>query len=371
MGETTIKKGSGKETAGVEILTEDRWLDHISTAPAIAGQPIKLFVRERRRADWHGVQDGKIVLMVHGGFWPGSLAFDFPHEDYSWMEFLARAGWDVFTVDMTGYGKSSRPLMDDPRNLDPKQQPLLGPHVLKEPAPATDPFQLVTSDSESDDIDRVVDFIRELRGVDRIALLGWSGGGCRVGSYTFRHPDKVRKLVIYASSNYVRNSSSEPPTKLPVPGFPVQMQTRAGMDNERWNAVLSHERQVAPGIQDLSWRLCMESDPIGATWGGLRGPTRTYWGWNARTAAQLKQPTMIMIGANDRLLSANRDLYEDLGASVKSLVEIDHATHFAQWEMQRHLLHRLSLAWLENTTVGAAGLGRFRADEHGHLSPMN
>jgi pimeloyl-ACP methyl ester carboxylesterase len=356
-----------KETSGAAILTEDRWLDHISTSPAIAGQPIKLFVRERQRDDRRGARDGKIVLMVHGGFWPCSLAFDFPSEDYSWMAALARAGWDVFAMDMTGYGKSIRPLMDDPRNLDPKQQPLLVPHALSAPAPAVNPYQLVTNDSESDDIDRVVDFIRALRGVDRIALLGWSGGGCRVGNYTARHPEKVKRLVIYASSNYGRNSSSEPPAKLPAPGFPVQMQTRGGMDNERWTPAISHERQVAPGIQDLSWKLCMESDPVGAAWGGLRGPTRTYWGWNASMAARLTQPALVMIGANDRLLPANRDLYADLGATTKSMVEIDHASHFAQWEMQRRVLHRLSLAWLENTTVGPEGLGQFRADEDGKL----
>jgi pimeloyl-ACP methyl ester carboxylesterase len=149
------------------------------------------------------------------------------------------------------------------------------------------------------------------------------------------------------------------------------MQTRDGMDNERWNAVLSHPQQVAPGIQDLSWKLCMDSDPVGAAWGGLRGPTRTYWGWNASMAARLTQPALVMIGANDRLLPANRDLYADLGSATKSMVEIDHASHFAQWEMQRHVLHRLSLAWLDNTTVGPEGLGRFRADENGKLSPIS
>lgn len=354
-------------TTIAEILTEDRWLDHISTAPAIAGQPIKLFVRERLRADRKSARDGRIVLMVHGGYWPSTLAFDFPHEDYSWMAALARAGWDVFALDMTGYGRSSRPLMDDPRNLDPKQQPLLVPHVLSAPTPAADPYQLVTSDSESDDIDRVVDFIRDLRGVDRICLFGWSGGGCRVGSYTARHPEKVAKLVIYASSNYVRNGASEPPAQLPVPGFPMTLQTKLGMDTERWTPAITHEDQVAPGIQDLAWRLCMESDPIGATWGGLRGPARSYWGWNAATAARLTQPVLVMIGANDRLLASNRELYEDLGASPKALVEIDHASHFAQWEMQRHLLHRLSLDWLDSETVDGQGSGRFRADEAGRI----
>lgn len=350
-----------------EIVTEDRWLDHISTAPAILGRPVKLFVRERRRADRRQARDGKIVLMIHGGYWPSTLAFDFPHGDYSWMAALARGGWDVFAMDMTGYGKSSRPLMDDPRNLDPAQQPLLVPHALAAPGPAADPYKLVTSDSESDDIDRVVDFIRDLRGVEQICLLGWSGGGCRIGSYTARHPEKVAKLVIYASSNYIRAGSSEPPARLPEPGFPMTLQTRAGMEEERWGPAITSPRQVAAGIQDLSWRLCMDSDPLGAAWGGLRGPTRSYWGWNAATAARLKQPSLIMIGANDRLLKANRELYDDLGATKKALVEIDHASHFAQWEMQRHLLHRLSLAWLENAMVGDHRPAGFRADEDGAL----
>lgn len=353
-----------------DILTTDRWLDHMSTSPAIPGLPVKLFLREKRRADRDGA-DGKIVLMIHGGFWPGTLAFDFPHQDYSWMDVLARAGWDVFAIDMLGYGRSSRPLMDDPRNLDPKQQPLLMPHALSAPTAPTNPYQLVTSDSESDDIDRVVDFICELRGVERINLLGWSGGGCRSGSYTARHPEKVAKLVIYASSNYVRNGSSEPPAQLPKPGFPIQLQTRAGMDTERWGPAISHPAQVAPGLQDLAWQMCMESDPVGAVWGGLRGPARTYWGWNAATAARLRQPTLIMIGANDRLLAANRHLYADLGSSTKAMVEIAHASHFAQWEMQRPLLHRLSLEWLESTSVAGSANGRFQADADGRIQPVN
>ena len=59
----------------------------------------------------------KVVLMVHGGFSPATLAFDVPYRDYSWMERLAREGFDVFAMDMTGYGRSGRPMMDEPCNL--------------------------------------------------------------------------------------------------------------------------------------------------------------------------------------------------------------------------------------------------------------
>jgi pimeloyl-ACP methyl ester carboxylesterase len=87
------------------------------------------------------------------------------------------------------------------------------------------------------------------------------------------------------------------------------------------------------------------------------------------TAGTLKQPTLVMIGLNDRLLPANRDLFDDLGSDRKALVEIACASHFAQWEMQRHLLHRLSFQWLENSAVSGQSEVRFRADSSGALRP--
>ena len=104
------------------IVTVDRLVDHTSTVPAIAGQKIDLFVREKIAADLLEQSPGKpferkVVLMVHGGFSPATLAFDVPYRDYSWMERLAREGFDVFAMDMTGYGRSGRPTMDEPCNL--------------------------------------------------------------------------------------------------------------------------------------------------------------------------------------------------------------------------------------------------------------
>jgi len=55
------------------------------------------------------------------------VAFDVPYQDYSWMEYLAQAGFDAFAMDTTGYGRSTRPAaMNDPCNLSPAQQLALG-----------------------------------------------------------------------------------------------------------------------------------------------------------------------------------------------------------------------------------------------------
>jgi acetyl esterase/lipase len=90
-----------------DIVTIDRLVSHKSTVPAVAGKSVDLFVREKLPAAILNVpggkaQPGKVALFVHGGFNPSTLAFDVAYRDYSWMTFLARAGYDVFAMDMTG-----------------------------------------------------------------------------------------------------------------------------------------------------------------------------------------------------------------------------------------------------------------------------
>ena len=77
-----------------------------------------------------------------------------------------------------------------------------------------------------------------------------------------------------------------------------------------------------------------------------------------------------MIGENDRLLPSNRHLFADLGAEPKAMIEIACASHFAQWEIQRRVLQRAALEWLEGTTVEGRPAGRFRADAQGRVTPL-
>ncbi|HEY8580740.1 MAG TPA: alpha/beta fold hydrolase [Beijerinckiaceae bacterium] len=356
-----------------EILTVDRLVAHTSTVPAVRGEKVGLFVRERVASgmlDGAGSFEGKVVLMVHGGFSPATLAFDVAYRDYSWMEHLAREGFDVFAMDMTGYGRSTRPpQMDDPCNLVPAQQKEIAPRPLATPCKASYPHELVNSDSETDDINAVVDFIRKLRGVDKIALVGWSGGGIRTGTFVTRHPEKVDRYVIWASSNYSRANPSQAP-ELPAAGAPTTFQTRRVGVDQRWLGTSKCDGFIEPGLPEMISALNQQADPLGASWGpgGLRAPTRTYWGWNAEGAKKVVAPTLIMVGEQDGLMKSNQELYEDLGAQQKVYLSIACGTHFMNWEAQRRVLHKASADWLKTGTLGGAKTGAFRADEKGAIT---
>src|SRR5882672_9382408 len=121
-----------------QTLTIDHYVPHISTAFANAGQLVHLFVRERVGRD-HGPR--RVVLMIQGATSPTLTNYDLAYPGYSWMEFLAQEGFDVFAMDLQGYGLSPRPRMDDPCNTQPSQQALLIPHPLAQPCPPSFPYK--------------------------------------------------------------------------------------------------------------------------------------------------------------------------------------------------------------------------------------
>lgn len=359
-----------------DIRTIDRYVEHISTVPAIAGQTMRQFLREKVPAVIADAPDGRapegrVVLMVHGGFWPSTVAFDCPHPGMSWMEALADAGYDVFCLDMTGHGRSALALQADPRNLAPEDRAKLAPGILSAAdldAPAPYPHRLVTTDTETADLDAVVDFIRGLRGVERVNLIGWSGGGIRTGTYALRHPEKVARLVIWASSNYLPDGDDKPPAALPEPGYPCAFQTRDHGENMRWRANIHCAGQLEDeSIFETVWRAGAEADPVGAAWGGLRGPNRSYWGWTRKGAARLAVPVLVMAGECDRLLASNIGLYRDIGGNHKAFLQIACASHFMMWEHGRHVQRRAALEWLDHGTLEGSATGTFSASDEGAI----
>ena len=358
------------------ILAVQHAVPHISTVPANAGERVELFAWERVSASsakkfGEKPPTGKVVLFIHGGSVPSVPAFDLDHKDYSWMEALARAGFDVFSMDRTGYGFSPRPKMDDPCNVNPIQQPLLIPHPLSAPCAPSYPFRLTHTNSDADEIGAVVDYIRALRGVDRITIAGWSGVGPQAGPYAIKNQEKVDRLIFYAP-NYTRTSATNPPATLPQAGFPMNLRTRPLLEDE-WNSMVACENQFEPQIRDVIWNRIMDFEPVGRTWGPLEGVmrvrTNSLWGWNATTSPALKIPMLLMVGKNDTLLSAARDLYQDIGSEDKVLLEVPCASHFLVWETQHKILHKASREWLRKGSLKGISQGVLTVDADGDIVP--
>ena len=201
---------------GPDVLSIDHYVRVESTAPSMYGEFAQIYVRERAAPStvFRGLDlEGRVVLFVHGAGTPAEVAFDAPYEGFSWMVHHAEAGFDAFSVDMTGYGRSTRPTaMNDPCNLSEEQQADLVPLFLEHTCEPSHPYRATTLASDWHDIDGVVDYLRELRGVDRVSLVGWSAGGPRAAGYAALHPDKVAGSCCWLRPTTVRLGRNHPPS---------------------------------------------------------------------------------------------------------------------------------------------------------------
>ena len=349
-----------------QLLTIDHYVRVRSTVPAIAGQPAQIYVRERAKAGTvlrATTFTDRVVLFVHGSGTPAEVAFDVPYKDYSWMAYLASAGFDVFSMDTAGYGRSTRPsAMNDPCNLSTEQQAAFIPGLLAAPCPPSYPQQLTTIASDWDEINAVVDYVRALRRVERVSLVGWSLGGPRAGGFASRHPEKVQKLVLLAPA-YNRASSANPPEKLPAAGAAMNKQSREDFV-ANWDRQVGCPDQYDPAASDAVWSAMLDSDPVGATWGpGVRrAPGTTTWGWDTGVVVKMQVPTLMVTGAHDKQVLPDRvrEFYADLGSPQKVFVDLACSSHNAMWERNHTLLFRASLEWLTQGTVNGAKEGMLR-----------
>jgi pimeloyl-ACP methyl ester carboxylesterase len=352
-------------TAGEDsqhILTVDHYVPNRSIVPSIEGQTVQLYVRERVKPatiQRGAPRDDRVVLFVHGAGTPAEVAFDVPYADYSWMAYLAAAGFDVFSMDMTGYGRSTRPnVMNDVCNLSAEQQTALG----RTPCKATHEAQLTTIASDWHDIDAVIEYIRKLRDVPRVSLVGWSQGGPRAGGYASRNPDKVAKLVLLAPA-YSRDAGQQPPQPNPARGVAFNAQSQADF-TANWVRQVGCPDQYEQAAAEAVWRAMLESDPVGASWGqGVRrAPNTTVWGFGKAAVERMQTPTLMVAGIHDKQVDPARvrDYFADLGAENKVLLDLGCASHNAMWEQVHLLLFRASLEWLTAGTVEGMAQGVVR-----------
>ncbi len=76
---------------------------------------IKIYVRNKHAVGSSNFAPEKTVLFVHGATYPAETSFDLELDGLSWMDYIAERGYDVYLMDVRGYGRSTRPPeMDEP-----------------------------------------------------------------------------------------------------------------------------------------------------------------------------------------------------------------------------------------------------------------
>jgi pimeloyl-ACP methyl ester carboxylesterase len=313
-----------EEADGLRVT--DYFISHTSNEPFYAEQKldpsVTLRVREvvlpgRERTV---AQDGKVLLLIHGYSIPGSVAFDTDHGNCSWMRHLARVGWDTFAVDLEGFGLSTRPpVMDNPDAFPDSKAPIHADVALR-------------------GVERVVEFIGALRGVEQVHLLGWSQAAyLEAPRYAIRHPDKVARLVLFGVA-YHNPVSQEERGKAVAEGHAEKV-FHSVPAPERWAGLGTEEGLIAPGCFEAHRQALLASDPKS---GELGGAVRIPAGRSVDEAladpyfdaAKISVPTLVIRGDADTWATRqdNQKLIDVLGATVKEYVEIPNGGHFLQFE---------------------------------------
>lgn len=129
---------------------------------------VSLFLWRKRLPDAE-VAGRPPVVLVHGSSLAGQPSFDLTvpgHADYSMMDWLAHRGWDVWTLDHEGYGRSS----------------------------VTEGNSDIACGVE--DLRAALPVIAEASGAEACHLYGMSSGALRAAAFAQAEPGRVARLAL-------------------------------------------------------------------------------------------------------------------------------------------------------------------------------
>lgn len=141
-------------------------------------QGIQIYLRNKRLRGSTHFRPDRTVLFVHGLTFASSAVFDLPLDGESWMEFIASRGFDVWCVDIRGYGQSTRP------------------QAMAQPATANPP--ILDAATATNDLADAVEFILALRKLPQLSILAWSWGTVLAARFAAERPERLARLALYA-----------------------------------------------------------------------------------------------------------------------------------------------------------------------------
>jgi len=302
---------------------------------------IEIYVRNKRPADMTAFRPERTLLFVHGATYPAHTSFDLKLDGVSWMDYIAARGYDVYLLDIRGYGKSTRP-----REMDDKPD-------------ANAP--VVRGVTAVKDISAVVDFILKRRSIPRLNLLGWSWGTTLMATYTTENPGKVERLVLYAPA-WIRTTPSLSRPAGPLGAYRAVAREQA---KSRWLTGVPEDKKATliPAGWFESWAdATFATDPVGAkmTPPALRAPNGVQQdgdeffsaGKPYYDPAKITVPTLLVHAEWDRDTPAYmaQTLFPLLvNAPGKRYVQLPEGTHTIMMEKNRLMLFEAVQAFLDES----------------------
>ncbi|MDB5715315.1 MAG: alpha/beta hydrolase [Sphingomonadales bacterium] len=310
---------------GTEILFEE-----LRVPTETAG--IEIYVRNKRPSALTNFGPERTIVIVHGATFSSGSLYDVPFNGISFLDYLAAEGFDVFALDVRGYGLSSRP------------------SEMEQPGDQNAP--LVNTDTGVADLGIVVDHLLALRGIDKVNIFGMSWGGTVAGAYTSRNVEKVHKLTLLAPQwlsdkpipidtggaldSYrlvpVRDSKTRWLSTAPEHG-------RATLVPEGW-----FEQWADFTLAEYPWSTSRAPDRLRATNGPIQD-IRDYWsvGRKYYDPGDIRVPVLLIHGEWDFDVPINlaQAIFLELrNAPYRKWVEIGEATHLVLLEKNRLLAYQ-------------------------------
>jgi len=314
---------AGAQQQRPQIVAED--------AMVPSGDPgIAIYVRNKHPAGTTRFTPDRTLVFVHGATYPASTSFDLELGGTSFMDDLAEHGFDVYAIDLPGYGKSSRP-------------------AQMAQAPDANPPIETTADAVRH-YGAVVDYVLKRRGLQKLDAMGWSWGTTIAAGFAAEQPAKVERLVLYASVWLVQGEA----VALGGAKLGAYRSVTADQARQRWLtgvAVDKRDALIPAGWFDAWQKATWATDPDAAakTPPALRAPNgvvqdlRTYWqsGKPTYDPAKITVPTLIVQGEwdHDTPPYMSETLFPLLvNAPWKRYVQIGQGTHTIMMERNRRQL---------------------------------
>ena len=227
----------------------------------------------------------KSILLIHGVTY-SSNEFDIDYKDYSLVRKLAREGYDVWRLDIAGFGQSES---------------------------VPDGF-LPDSNYAAEDIHAAAERISAETGQDKIDILGWSWGTVTASRFAAIYPEHVNRIVLYAPilCGIGEYAVTEP--------FHHNTWEHAADDFQRTEDGEYDDEITEPVVREMWCSSCWHYDRESSPNGGRRDICVDS-SKELIELSTINMPTLVICGGNDPYL--NYDLVSDCMSSLPKGSELE------------------------------------------------